>query len=130
MVTFILLALFLSTNWLMRDYLFPGWVETISPCVVYLLFASLIVNLAQDRGLAGRTLSHPIFVLLGNASYALYLIHWLALGVATLRYGQAGKATLEMVFLMLASLVLLSIGVYKLFEAPAQRYVVRVFQPK
>ncbi len=39
-------------------------------------YAALIFVLAQEQGLMARLLSRPVFVLLGNLSYAIYLVHW------------------------------------------------------
>ena len=39
------------------------------------VFAVLVYTLAFERGLLGRLLSHPVLVLLGESSYATYLLH-------------------------------------------------------
>lgn len=41
------------------------------------LFGCLIVVMALNRGLLSRALSHPVFVLLGEISYSVYLLHLL-----------------------------------------------------
>ena len=103
------------------------WALTQAPLVAMLLvsnlvyvplFALLIVCLALDNGPLARGLSSPLLVLLGNASYALYLLHWLPLGVALWWLGPDGSAPLAGVLAGVAGLVTLSVVVYRWFEAP------------
>lgn len=81
------------------------------------LFALLIVSVALDEGPIGRWLCSPTLVLLGNASYALYLLHWLPLGMA-LHWVGPGQASLPMVMAGMLGLIVLSVGAYLWFEAP------------
>ena len=43
------------------------------------LFGGLIYSVARDTSVISRVLSSPLLQLLGNASFALYLMHWLVL---------------------------------------------------
>lgn len=88
------------------------------------LFALLIVCLALDNGPLARGLRSPVLVLLGNASYALYLLHWLPLGVALWWLGPEGAAPLAGVLAGVAGLVALSVLVYRWFEAPLRLHLV------
>ncbi len=89
------------------------------------LWGVLIYALAVDEGLAARLLSARPLVLLGEASYALYLLHVparLALDrtglVATSRMASAG------LFLGYAAVVVVvSLLVFWLFEEPARRLI-------
>lgn len=88
------------------------------PLLAWLLFA-----VATNRGWVSRCLSTPTFVLLGNASFALYLLHWLPLGVlhrlADGRPVSFGVLALNVVCLMGASVLL-----YRWFETPLRRRLV------
>jgi peptidoglycan/LPS O-acetylase OafA/YrhL len=80
-------------------------------------FYCLILALLRSDNKMTRTLSRPAMVELGNASYALYLIHWTALCVAI----STPHLFLEkpwMSWLLLVLLVLLSVVLYRRFESP------------
>ena len=87
------------------------------------LFAVLIVCLALDDGPIARVLRSPALVTLGNASYALYLFHWLPLGVALWWLGPNGVAPLSGVLAAIVGLVVLSVLVYRWFEAPLRQHL-------
>lgn len=91
------------------------------------LFALLIWQLADGRGIAGRLCATRALVLLGEASYSVYLLHyplwdWLA------RFSGHNETTLRTettVFpAYLVATVLLSIVVYRYLETPARRWLV------
>ncbi|WP_110961478.1 acyltransferase [Acidovorax sp. ST3] len=81
------------------------------------LFAFLIVSLVLDSGPIAQWLSSPLLVLLGNSSYALYLLHWLPLGIALWWLDDSAPSLLG-VSLGISGLVMLSILVYRWFETP------------
>ncbi|MES3004037.1 MAG: acyltransferase [Pseudomonadota bacterium] len=80
----------------------------------YLLLAWLL------RPDIGRALCHPALVLLGNASYALYLLHWLPLGVLTIVPAESARVWGGVAAL---GLPLLSIAVFRWFEDPLRRAI-------
>lgn len=79
--------------------------------------------------LPARALSLPFVVLLGEASYAFYLIHAPAIGL--LGAGQWASAmsvtTVAFEALTLGAILALAVGLHVTFEDPARSYIRRVF---
>lgn len=88
------------------------------PLLAWLLFA-----VATNRGWVSQCLGAPIFVLLGNASFALYLLHWLPLGVLH-KLSDGQPVSFGLVALTVVCLVGLSLLVYRWFETPLRRCLV------
>lgn len=92
------------------------------------LFALIIYILARDRGpLVGLLSTRPL-VLLGEASYAIYILQYpLAGWFSRLRGGSwmAAKLSPGMLALYTALLVALSIGSFLLWETPMRRRITR-----
>lgn len=90
------------------------------------LFGGWICLLARGGGLA-RVLAHPAFVRLGEASYALYLLHSAVLQYGMLFLMARGRATTlpaPLAGAMLVAIsVLVSLVVYQRVEVPARRYL-------
>ncbi|HCV42065.1 MAG TPA: acyltransferase [Bacteroidetes bacterium] len=90
------------------------------------LFAMLIYGLAQSRGLIASFLSLPALVLLGEASYALYLTHlplsrygnWLAK-----KFGIDGFTSFPFFIIYTIAAILLSIVILKFVEDPSRRAI-------
>ena len=91
------------------------------------LFTVLIVCLVLDHGPLARFLSSPPLVLLGHASYALYLLHWLPLGAAVWWLDDT-PAPLWAVSMGIGGLVALSLMVYHWFETPMRLRLVAGLQ--
>lgn len=77
---FLGLLIALCALWFLPVPAAPGWLHLLASAKAYSLaaplFALLIMHLAQaPHGLA-RALASPPLVLLGEASYALYILHW------------------------------------------------------
>jgi peptidoglycan/LPS O-acetylase OafA/YrhL len=84
----------------------------------YLLLAWLL------RPDVARVLSRPVLILLGNASYALYLLHWLPLTV--LIQGPAPFShSLAWAYITAVALPFIAIAIYLTFEDPARRAIRR-----
>lgn len=100
----------------------PPW--ALSNVVLAPLFGVLVLGATTVRGLLPRLLSHPYMVLLGNASYALYILHlpllhwWTSLGL---------QLPPE-VFCLIA--VVVSLLCYRYFEAPVLRWSRRLMQQR
>ena len=88
------------------------------------LLALLIFALVQERGAWQRLLASAPLVLLGHASYGLYLFHWLPLCYLVHRYG-VGGLSLAWVVLIVVALQLGCIAVYLGFESPLRRALVQ-----
>jgi peptidoglycan/LPS O-acetylase OafA/YrhL len=83
------------------------------------LFALLIVGLALGGGVASL-LSRRAFVLLGEASYSMYILHAVILKAILPREGLAIFAV------YLVAVIVVSIASFKLVEDPARRAIRRV----
>lgn len=87
------------------------------------LFALVIYALAGGGGIAGTLLSHPIAVRLGEASYALYLIHmplswYLTKGLQLIGWPRIEAWTGLAAFVLIA--VLFSLAIFSALEQPAR----------
>ena len=85
------------------------------------LFASLIMLLALCRTFLHSLLEHPFMLLLGESSFALYMIQWPVLG--TILYATASDSLLRLVLMATAffPLIAFSIFVHRHFEQPMRR---------
>lgn len=89
------------------------------------VFAGLILCCAAGRGPLCRVLAAPLPVLLGEASYALYLLHaplWAITTHLLPMPAGAGPATCYVALFVLFALSL-SVLVYRLVETPARRAI-------
>lgn len=93
---------------------FPGWVA-----LVPLTAAATIVLVGDDPGRwsVGRLLGHRWIAGLGNASYALYLVHWpiLIAYVVTL---DSDRPSLLAGGVIIAGSLLLAVGLHRFVELP------------
>lgn len=101
--------------------------------VVYLVytpyFYSLILFLLGSSGWMVRFLSRPGMVLLGDASYAFYLLHWLPLslllsGPAFLRGSQVAAQG------VILGLIAISVVLFRGFEDPLRRRIRWYYQKR
>ncbi len=94
------------------------------------LFGIIIVCLAVGNGYATKVLSRPIMVLLGEASYSMYILHrplhtWLrGIDIATGMELHSSRAWLPVYLLFVCSV---SVLVLRYIEEPARVYVRRRF---
>ena len=89
----------------------------------FLLFIWL---LASNKGRTQRWLSHPFLVLLGEASFSLYILQKPVFGL----YKKVLEKRLDLgevtdFFIALTLLIIVSIASYKLFETPARALINR-----
>jgi len=88
------------------------------------LFALVIYALAGGGGITGKLLSHPIAVRLGEASYALYLIHmplswYLTRALQIIGWPRIEAWTGLAAFVLIA--VLFSLAIFSALEQPARK---------
>lgn len=110
----------------LREY-FPASFTTLSLDVGSLspFFLILILALAMDHSFLSKLFSHPWLVLLGDASYALYILHvpfrWL---LEKLLHGTGMPISYNLFFGIYAiAAVALSVLVFKYIERPARDWL-------
>jgi peptidoglycan/LPS O-acetylase OafA/YrhL len=115
------LAAILAVTFALSPNGFIGYAKTY---LVYTpLFVVLIATLAFGKTFITKVLEHPWLVLLGEASYSLYLIHWIPYTILK-RDAQAGHPVEVWICVVaIAATVIASMGFYKLVEVPARRAV-------
>lgn len=79
-------------------------------------YAAIILALASGPSLIGRALSTRSLVLLGEASYALYIVHWLPLRLV-------GGVAWPVAAVSLVGTVGLSVALYRWVETPVRRWL-------
>jgi peptidoglycan/LPS O-acetylase OafA/YrhL len=83
------------------------------------VFAALLLCLVWfDTGLS-RALAHPMLVLLGEASYSLYLLHWIPLGL--LDRAVDGPPPAWLALSVIGATILASLATYRWVELPLRR---------
>ena len=88
------------------------------------LFLLFIVYLSLDKSIISSIMSHKWLVLLGEASFSLYILQRPVYGIyqRTL-YNKIDLPNTAHFYLYLLILILISIASYKLFETPARRLI-------
>jgi peptidoglycan/LPS O-acetylase OafA/YrhL len=101
--------------------------------LAYLLPAVLVIfGLAiAPRSLPARALSLPIMVLLGEASYAFYLVHKPAMEYFGADRWAVATSSTTIVYeaLTLGAIMCLAVGLHVVVERPARRYIRRLLGP-
>ncbi len=88
------------------------------------LFLAVIVLLALNRGLTQRLLSFPILILLGEASYSLYILQRPVYGIYDRTLGNWLSMDTNLHFYLFALLLtVLSILSFRYFETPLRRVI-------
>jgi peptidoglycan/LPS O-acetylase OafA/YrhL len=89
-----------------------------------LLFAVLVITLANPRDFLSRVLSRPKAVYLGEISYSLYMVHWPVR--ITIRYGLDAAGFLNLiqppilVFLYISASLMVAVASYHYIEIPGR----------
>jgi peptidoglycan/LPS O-acetylase OafA/YrhL len=91
--------------------------------VATLPFAALILLLATGRGWLARCLAAPPLVRLGEASYALYIIHFLPVLALRLAFPPGTRPPQWLAWLVMSGTILASLALYRWVERPAQRWL-------
>jgi peptidoglycan/LPS O-acetylase OafA/YrhL len=99
-----------------------------------LLFAALVLALTSDRDWLGRVLSRRAMVYLGEVSYAVYMVHWIARVVVRGTVEKAG--VLEsippglLVAIYVAVTMLAAVLLYHFVERPWRRRLRHLLAPR
>jgi peptidoglycan/LPS O-acetylase OafA/YrhL len=86
----------------------------------------LISCAARYRSIASRMLTARPAIVLGEASYSIYLVHYVVLMVIVKLMGPSGHgliADLATLVLVLGVILALSIAMFTYYEAPARRWL-------
>lgn len=93
--------------------------------------ALLVFSAARYRNVFSRLLTSRPFVVLGDASYSIYLLHFMVLMLATKLIGPTvhgdGFNAVALILSVVATL-LISILLYSYYEAPARRWLRRLWR--
>jgi peptidoglycan/LPS O-acetylase OafA/YrhL len=95
------------------------------PCVVLILALAM-----RPAGALGRVLSRPLVVLLGEASYAFYLVHWMLIpGLGAGRWTRDVTGMVVVREVMIFGVVLMvAVGLHVVVERPARVRVRRLLR--
>ena len=91
------------------------------------LFGGLIYSVARDTSVISRVLSSPLLQLLGNASFALYLMHWLVLEFVIESHMPFGLWHMMALMLGLSGA---SVVMHLWFEKPVRQWVLGYFKTR
>lgn len=118
-----------STYPLADDMVFPIMGKSIDCSAVYpaalaVAFSFVLYNFARERGLLSRLLKHPLFVHLGEASFAFFLVHYAVITVCRSVINMLPSNMVPVLFL-LSFVVSLAIALilYRFVETPARRMI-------
>lgn len=120
------ITLIIFINWLISEAQGThGWdMKAISlfylaaiPCYTLLIYLFI-----YDKGIFSQFLNLPFMVLLGNASYSLYLFHWIALLVIMRHLDLPIGLAYTCIYLL--TLILFSLCIYLGFEKPLKQQII------
>ena len=88
------------------------------------VFFLIIIGLSLDKSLLTKVLSENSFVLLGNASYSIYILQWPIFIIFT---KLVNKSSLNGIYfyIYLISLIIISIIVYLFFEKNMKQFILK-----
>jgi peptidoglycan/LPS O-acetylase OafA/YrhL len=85
------------------------------------VFATIILACAIGPTLLSRVLDHPLLVLLGEASYALYITHWIFVMLFQRVIPGGRSLAVEWYILGILVSIIISVGFYFAIELPLRR---------
>ena len=88
------------------------------------VFFLIIAGIALDKSNLTRLIGHRFFVLLGNASYSIYILQWPIMILFMYIYQQK-ELDMQQFLVYLLSLIVLSIVVYVFFEKKAKNFLLK-----
>lgn len=93
-------------------------------------FAGVIVALAAGRTVLSGFLQRPLMVLLGEASYGIYIFHWIPWVALAFSVNQGWVPRASVVTGVILLTILFSIGCYIWYERPVRQLLRRRFGPR
>lgn len=132
----VVVSLYYTKTWL---NMFPSWIGTagktwFNGSGTSIFFGLLIMAMAMEKGYFSKILVHPILVLLGEISYAVYLMHKIIFDklagqrFASFFTGFPAPAICKFI-VSLTVLLIASYLVWHLIEKPSRKYLVGMWRP-
>jgi peptidoglycan/LPS O-acetylase OafA/YrhL len=91
--------------------------------------AALMFYLARCKGPLSWFVENKAIILLGDASYSIYLLQWVFFSVMTAAGVAANVLLVPKIVLAWMMTAILSLGCYRYFERPARSFIRRVMAP-
>ena len=123
-IAYLMYAPDVGTNVFRKMYMNFG----LAPSAAHLVFCA-----ARYRNVVSRLLNAPPALVLGDASYSIYLVHYLVLMIVTKLIGTAVHgAMFNAIGLILSTIATLvvSILLYAYYESPARKWLRRLWRSK
>lgn len=106
------------------QYELPGFSFVATRQIHMMLFAVMLISLSFGKGLLGRVFSNPFLVVLGETSYAVYLLHMIFMR-AIVNYGyDIGKLGMPGFVGFTAATIAIAYVCYRFIENPARKFIV------
>lgn len=86
----------------------------------------IVLSFSFDSGLISKVLSARSFILLGDASFSLYMFHWIIMEKSKLYFDMSFKNADDIVYFVSLNFVMsvfVSVIVYKAFETPINKFI-------
>lgn len=102
--------------------------EFLSHCALGLFFGLVVVCFAINKGLISKILRRRLFVALGEISFSIYLIHQLVFRFYSEHNSMFESLPKDAIFpLLVAVILVLSYGIWRFVELPAQAQLKNMF---
>jgi peptidoglycan/LPS O-acetylase OafA/YrhL len=102
--------------------------EFLSHCALGLFFGLVVVCFAINKGLISKILRRRLFVVLGEISFSMYLVHQIIFRFYDMHRAMFESVSKEMIFpLLLISIFVFAYGIWRFVESPAQAKLKNIF---
>ncbi|MBS1955565.1 MAG: acyltransferase [Cyanobacteria bacterium SZAS-4] len=82
-------------------------------------FAGIILAIASGKTVLSKLLAWPWLILLGESSYALYIMHYAGVAIRETMFGSDKRAVLSIIFMLVS--VAYSVAIFLFFEQPVRK---------
>lgn len=103
-----------------RFWAFARWFAAYTPLALV-----LVATLAFGRTLLTPLLDNRLVLKLGEASYCLFVLHWIPFYVLLRRTQEGNRPALWVSLLVIGATIVVAVGAYYAIEQPARRFVQR-----